>query len=79
LSALNTMPDASHPADSSAIVPAIKYERRMTGSSLRQSKFHQSAPATSGFPRSVDGRWFSSALKTWVKGRERSCACYLRP
>jgi hypothetical protein len=32
------MPDASHPADSSAIVPAIKYERRMIGPSFRQSK-----------------------------------------
>jgi hypothetical protein len=47
---LNSMPEASHPAASRAIVPAIKYERRMITSSLRQSKMAISpAPARAAF------------------------------
>ena len=40
-SGLNSMPEASHPAASRAIVPAIQYERRMIRRSFVNPNAHQ--------------------------------------
>jgi hypothetical protein len=60
---LNSIPEASHPAASTAIVPAIQYERRMITSQLRQSKcppIQRRQRAAFGARSAVSGR---SALK----------------
>ncbi len=70
---LNSMPEASQPAASSAMVPAIKYERRMVRSSLRWSRpnglpiqrRNEQVPA----PDRRSSVQFSA--QSWVKGRER--------